>query len=92
MLRLGVVMLALGVVGAAGTASATVYVPGYIRDGVYVRPHFVSAPERPYRPKLPVVTDPSADDDALLSDPLMPDPLMMDESLPAQKLLPEKAS
>ncbi len=92
MLRLVVLMLALGVVGAAGMASATVYVPGYIRDGVYVRPHFVSAPEQTYRPKLPVVTEPNADDDALLSDPLLSDPLMMDEPLPADKLLPDKAS
>ncbi len=89
--RLVALMLALGMVGAAGTASATVYVPGYIRDGFYVRPHFVSAPERIYRPKLPVVIEPN-DGDARLSDPLMDDPLMMDEPLPAEKLQPDKAS
>jgi hypothetical protein len=47
------VTLALGMLAAAGTASAAVYVPGHIRDGVYTRPHFLDAPgaryDRPVR-------------------------------------------
>ena len=41
-------LLALGVLAAAGSASATIYVPGHIRDGVYTRPHFVASPEARY--------------------------------------------
>ena len=41
-------MLALGMVTAAGAASAAVYVPGHVRDGVYTRPHFLDAPEVRY--------------------------------------------
>jgi hypothetical protein len=43
-------LLAYGLLGAADLAFATIYgpgriyVPGQIRDGVYIRPHFVSAP------------------------------------------------
>jgi hypothetical protein len=34
-------MLTLGVIGS-------IYVPGEIRDGIYVRPHFVAAPDVKY--------------------------------------------
>jgi hypothetical protein len=38
--------LALGVsaIVAATGASATVYVPGHYKDGIYVRPHFLDFP------------------------------------------------
>jgi hypothetical protein len=37
--------LALGVTAVVATAaSATVYVPGQYKDGVYVRPHFLDFP------------------------------------------------
>jgi hypothetical protein len=48
-------MLAYGVIGMADVAFASVYgpsrvyVPGHIRDGIYIRPHFVSAPKLEYR-------------------------------------------
>ena len=40
------VALALGVVSvvAAASASATVYVPGQYKDGIYIRPHFLDFP------------------------------------------------
>ena len=40
--------LVLGVIGLADLGS--VYVPGQIRDGFYIRPHFVSAPETGFGP------------------------------------------
>ena len=45
MSRLVALTLILGVVATAGGASAAVYVPGHVRDGVYTRPHFLDAPE-----------------------------------------------
>jgi hypothetical protein len=46
--------LAYGLLGTAELALASVYgsgriyVPGQIRDGIYIRPHFIAAPaERP---------------------------------------------
>jgi hypothetical protein len=41
--------LAFGLIGAADFAFASIYVPGHIRDGFYIRPHFVSAPKLEYR-------------------------------------------
>jgi hypothetical protein len=40
--------------------SARVYVPGHIRDGFYIRPHFVSTPKLEYRvwPAEPGGVDP----------------------------------
>ena len=43
-----VLTLAWGLVGAAATASAAVYVPGHLRDGVYTRPHFLDSPGMRY--------------------------------------------
>jgi hypothetical protein len=40
--------MAYGVIGMADMALASVYVPGHIRDGIYIRPHFVSAPNVKY--------------------------------------------
>jgi hypothetical protein len=51
---LAALVLAYGLVGMADLALATVYapgriyVPGHIRDGVYIRPHFVSTPKPEY--------------------------------------------
>ena len=38
--------LVLGVAALAGAsgASATVYVPGHYKDGIYIRPHFLDFP------------------------------------------------
>jgi len=41
--------LAFGVTAVVGAdfASATVYVPGQYKDGIYVRPHFLDFPGQP---------------------------------------------
>ena len=74
--------LAFGVLAAAGSASAAVYVPGHIRDGVYTRPHFLDAPgaryDRPVRMDGEQATPPK--------------PTIIDEALPPQKLPPEAPS
>ena len=46
-----ILSLALGV-AAAGSASAAVYVPGHLRDGVYTRPHFLDSPAVRYDRKI----------------------------------------
>jgi hypothetical protein len=76
------VTLAFGVLAAAGTASAAVYVPGHIRDGVYTRPHFLDAPGARY--DRPVKMDGEQ------AKP--PKPTIIDEALPPQKLPPESPS
>ena len=80
MSRLVALILALGVVAAAGTASAGVYVPGHIRDGIYTRPHFLDAPEARY--DRPVGMDGEQ--------VTPPKPTIIDEMLPPEKL-PEPA-
>ena len=51
---LAALMLAYGLIGMADLALATVYapgriyVPGHIRDGIYIRPHFASTPKLDY--------------------------------------------
>ena len=74
--------LAFGVLAAAGTASAAVYVPGHIRDGVYTRPHFLDAPGARY--------DRPARMDGEEAKP--PNPTIIDKALPPQKLPPESPS
>jgi hypothetical protein len=52
-------MLAFGVIGMGDSPS--VYVPGQVRDGLYIRPHFVSTPKpgrwpgRAGEPKAPLL-------------------------------------
>jgi hypothetical protein len=46
---LAVALLAYGLIGMVDAVFASIYVPGHIRDGIYVRPHFVSAPKLDYR-------------------------------------------
>lgn len=72
-------MLALGMVAAVGTTSATVYVPGQYRDGVYTHPHFLDAP---------LTKDVKMESD----DAKMPKPIIIDEPVPAEKLPPELPS
>jgi hypothetical protein len=74
--------LAFGVLAAAGSASAAVYVPGHIRDGVYTRPHFLDAPGARY--DRPVRMDGEQ------AKP--PKPTIIDEALPPQKLPSEAPS
>ena len=85
---LAALMLAFGLIGMADVALATVYapgriyVPGQIRDGVYIRPHFVSTPAQKYgvwpaeRPiiapdtgKPPLLGPPPAPDSSRLGEP-----------------------
>jgi hypothetical protein len=55
-------VLAFGVIGIGDLAFASIYVPGHIRDGIYIRPHFVSAPKLEYRawPAKPGAAEPEA--------------------------------
>jgi hypothetical protein len=63
---LAALTLAYGLIGMADLAFASVYgpgriyVPGHIRDGFYIRPHFVSTPKLEYRvwPAEPGGVDP----------------------------------
>ena len=75
-----ILTLTLGV-AAAGTASAAVYVPGHLRDGVYTRPHFLDSPAVRYDRKIKL--------DGGLSSPPKP---TIDHQLPPKKLTPERAS
>jgi hypothetical protein len=76
MSRLVALTLILGVVATAGGASAAVYVPGHVRDGVYTRPHFLDAPEVRY--------DRPAKLEGGQAGP--PKPTIIDEGLPPAKL------
>jgi hypothetical protein len=40
--------LFLGAMLAATSASATVYVPGNYKNGIYIRPHFLDSPDQVY--------------------------------------------
>jgi hypothetical protein len=54
--------LALVMLATAHGVWASIYVPGHVRDGVYIRPHFVSAPNAAFGPNGgPKVTPPAAD-------------------------------
>lgn len=63
---LAALVLAYGLIGMADLALASVYgpsriyVPGHIRDGIYIRPHFVSTPKLDYGvwPAEPGVMEP----------------------------------
>ncbi len=37
--------MVFGVIGLGDLAPSPLYVPGQLRDGFYIRPHFVSAPK-----------------------------------------------
>jgi hypothetical protein len=52
--------LVLGWIVAGTTVSATVYVPGKLHNGVYIRPHFLDYPSQTVGgPLLPPPADPS---------------------------------
>lgn len=54
-------VLALGVTAVVATAaSATVYVPGQYKDGIYVRPHFLDFPGQTVRSPLLLPPDQEA--------------------------------
>ena len=76
-----ILMLTLGV-AAAGTASAAVYVPGHLRDGVYTRPHFLDSPAVRYGREIKLESEPGK----------LPKPTINDQPLPPKKLAPEAAS
>jgi hypothetical protein len=72
-------MLALGMVAATGSASATIYVPGQYRDGVYTHPHFLDGP---------AIKGVKMEN----QDAKMPKPIIIDEPVPPTKLPPESPS
>ena len=45
---LAALVLAYGLIGMVDAVFASIYVPGHIRNGIYIRPHFVSAPKLEY--------------------------------------------
>jgi hypothetical protein len=45
---------------AATSASATVYVPGQYRNGIYIRPHFLDSPDQVYGGPLLLPPDEAA--------------------------------
>jgi len=79
---LGILTLAVGF-AVAGTASAAVYVPGHLRDGVYTRPHFLDSPAVRYDRRIRLEGAPG-------KLPL-PKPTIEHQPLP-KKLAPERAS
>jgi hypothetical protein len=48
--------LGFGSIVAATSAMATVYVPGQYKDGIYIRPHFLDAPDQ--APVVPLLLPP----------------------------------
>jgi hypothetical protein len=51
------VVAALATIIVADIARASIYVPGQLRDGIYVRPHFLASPDQTYHPKLLIETE-----------------------------------
>ena len=50
--RLQIWVVALVTIIVADIARASIYVPGQLRDGIYVRPHFVTSPDQAYHPRF----------------------------------------
>lgn len=46
--------LAFGMITVVDLALASIYVPGQIRDGIYVRPHFIGSPKSKLEDAWPV--------------------------------------
>lgn len=66
--------LVFGWVAAAGSAAATVYVPGQYKDGVYIRPHFLDFPGQTLRGRLLLPPDLEAAKEKEAQDQLLPEP------------------
>ena len=62
--------LAFVMLATAHGVWASIYVPGHIRDGIYIRPHFVSAPNDDLGPSPELKATPPARDQTLR--PLLP--------------------
>lgn len=45
--------LAFGMITIADLTLASIYVPGQIRDGIYVRPHFIASPKSKFEDAWP---------------------------------------
>ena len=54
--RLQIWVIALVTIIVADIARASIYVPGQLRDGIYVRPHFLASPNEPPNPRFLVGT------------------------------------
>jgi hypothetical protein len=52
--------LVFGSIVAATSASATVYVPGQYKNGIYIRPHFLDSPDQVYGGPLLLPPDAAA--------------------------------
>lgn len=47
-------VLAFGMITIVDLAFASIYVPGQIRDGIYVRPHFIASPKSKLEDAWPI--------------------------------------
>jgi hypothetical protein len=81
MRALAAAALVFGSIIAATTASATVYVPGQYKNGIYIRPHFLDSPDQVYGgpPLLP--PDPAA----IKAKEGAPNPVMLEPQAVPQK-------
>ena len=52
--------LVFGSIVAATSASATVYVPGQYKNGIYIRPHFLDSPDQSHGGPLLLPPDAAA--------------------------------
>jgi hypothetical protein len=74
--------LIFGSIVAATSASATVYVPGQYKDGIYIRPHFLDSPEQAHGG--PLLLTPDAE--AAKAKEEAPGPVMLEpEAVPQQR-------
>jgi hypothetical protein len=80
--------LVFGSIVAATSASATVYVPGQYKNGIYIRPHFLDSPDQTYRGPLLLPPDAAA----AKAKEEAPGPAMLEPEAMPQKRRPLPAS
>ena len=88
MRALAVSALVFGSIVAATSASATVYVPGQYKNGIYIRPHFLESPDQVYG--TPLLLPPDAE--AAKAKEEAPGPVMLEPQAVPQKGRPLPAS
>jgi hypothetical protein len=74
--RLHIWVVALATIVVADIARASIYVPGQLRDGIYVRPHFLASPDQTYHPKLLIETERDRVEEKMgpVAPPVLPSP------------------
>jgi hypothetical protein len=73
--RLQIWVVALATIVVADIARASIYVP-QLRDGIYVRPHFLASPDQTYHPKLLIETERDRVEEKMgpVTPPVLPSP------------------